>query len=274
MQGMNKSGSWKVALVLVASGLLLVSGVRNMTAKASFRLLDDGVFWESREGRVVAKRIDPDGPAAGAGIRKGDVLAALGRAPVDSPEDVRRVLNRSAEGETLNYQIVREDVRQALAVRVAPLPRGNVGLYYFLAAVGIFSLVVGTVVYVRRRGVAATAHFYLLCVFWFLAYGISFTGKLDGWDFAFYWMDRAGVLFFPPIFLHFALCFPERKPLVNKSKGVLLLLYLPSMGLIYLSLLAKLLFFADVPWGDTFFLWANELLNRLTPAFVAFVSLA
>jgi hypothetical protein len=232
--GMMRSGSWKKALVLCTSAILLFLGLQNISLKSSFRLLDDGVFWETRDGRVVAKRVDPDGPAAVAGLRKGDVLVALGERAVDTASDVRRALEGSVEGQMLTYQVLREEEKRALAVSVAPLPRGNLGAYYFLAAVGIFSLVVGTVVYIRRRGVAATAHFYLLCMFWFLAFAFSPAGKFDVWDTAYYWMDRVGLLFFPPLFLHFALCFPEKKQFVDRNKWVLPLLYVPSFLFIHM----------------------------------------
>jgi PAS domain S-box-containing protein len=266
--------SWKIALALASTGILLALGIHNITLKATFRLLDDGVYWEGRQGQVIAKRLDPNGPAAKAGLRKGDLLVAIDNAAVNEPADVRAVLDHSQEGETLTYQMIRLDDRQAFVLTIAPLPRGNVGLYYFLAAVGTFSLMVGTVVYARRRGVAGTAHFYFLCVFWFLAYGISFTGKLNIWDSAFYWMDRVGLVFFPPIFLHFALAFPERKPFVDKRRWVFPLLYLPSVLLIYVTLLGKLLFFAQVPWGGEFFVRTNELLDRMLPFYIAVMSLA
>jgi PAS domain S-box-containing protein len=266
--------SLKVALVLVTSGFLLSLGIHNIALKASVSVLDDGVFWESQSGRVVAKRMDPDGPAAKAGLRKGDVLVAVDQVPVDAGEDVRELLDGATEGEFLTYQVIRLDDQRAFALRIAPLPRGNVALYYFLAAVGIFSLIVGTVVYVRRRGVAGTAHFYLLCVFWFLAYGMSFTGKLNLWDSAFYWMDRVGLLFFPPLFLHFALGFPDRKAFLEKRPWVLPAIYVPSILLLWQSLLGKLLFFAQVPWGAEFYIQTNELIDRLIPFYVATMSLA
>ncbi len=203
-----KSGSWKVVLVLAASSILLALGIQNIALKSSFRLLDDGVFWESQEGRVVAKRIDPEGPAARAGLRIGDVLVMIDHAPVDRAADVRAVLDRASQGSSLTYQVLREAERRAPVVTIAPLPRGNVGIYYFLAAVGIFTLVVGTVVYVRRRGVAATAHFYLLCLFWFLAFTFTPTGKLDAWDTAFYWLDQGGGYLFPSAVLALCALFP------------------------------------------------------------------
>ncbi len=274
MQVESRSGTWKIALVLATSTFLLFLGIHNITMKRAFSLLDDGVFWEAKDGRVQAKRVDPAGPAAGAGLRKGDVLVMVDDTAVNAVEEVHRMLDQSFEGQQFTYRILREREQRAFAIPIAPLPRGNVGLYYFLAVVGIFSLVVGTVVYVRRRGVAATAHFYLLCLFWYLTFTFSFTGRLNVWDSTFYWMDRVGMLFFPPVFLHFALCFPERKPLVEKRKYLLPLLYLPSLLLIYLALMGILFFFARAPWGDSFFILANKIIDRFVPAFISIMSLA
>jgi len=267
--------SWKNALVLGVSGVLLLLAVANIRMKASFRALDDGVLWETRDGAVMAKRIDPDGPAAAAGLRKGDVLLAVDDSPISSPEAVRATLDEHQDeglAPLLSYQVLRLGTRQALSVGVRPLPRGAVGPYYYLAAVGIFSLIVGSVVYLRRHGAPALAHFYMLCLFWCLAYSFSFTGKLDFWDSLFYWLDWVGLVFFPAVFLHFALAFPERKALMDR-RWVLPAVYSPAFLLIYLSLAAKLAFFARVPWGDQIFVATNLWLDRLTPAYAAAASL-
>ncbi len=269
----TRSGAFKIGLVLATSSVLLALAILNLSRKSQFELLDDGVFWDESEGRVHARRLDPDGPAARAGLAAGDVLVLIGETPVNVPSDVRRVLDGSRDGEVLEYQVLRENERQALSLAVAPLPEGNVPVYYFLAAVGIFSLLVGTFVYVRRRGEAATAHFYLLCVFWFLNFGFSHTGELDSWDWAFYWMDRAGILFFPPIFLHFALCFPTKLPLVRRKPLLLWALYLPSLALLYLSLSAHLAFVSPLRWGDRFFTVTESVLDRIVPAYLAVMSL-
>ncbi len=50
--------------------------------------------------------------------------------------------------------------------------------------------------------------------------------------------------------------------------------YVPSVGLMYLALIGRLVFFAKVPWGDTFFVLSNQILDRLGPAFVSAMSLA
>jgi two-component system, NtrC family, sensor kinase len=269
----GRFGLWKITLVLLTSTILLGLAVYNIQRKSSFELLDDGVFWADGQGRVYAKRIDPRGPGARAGLEAGDVLALIGDVPIAQSADVREVLDRSRDGEVLVYQVVREQARQALALSVAPLPKGNVPIYYFLAAVGIFSLVVGTFVYVRRRGEAATAHFYFLCLFWFLGFGFSVTGELDSWDRTFNWIDQVGLLFFPPIFLHFALCFPARQPIVRRHPWLLWALYLPSAVLFYLSVTAEAAFFSPLEWGGRFFIGAETALDRIVPTFVAALSL-
>lgn len=267
------SGAWKVALVLVASAILMTLAVRNIQQKSRFEILDDGVFWEHRDGRVTAVRVDPDGPAFRAGLHVGDVLVLLDDEPVADASDVRDALEAATDGQQIRYQIVREQDQEALALRVAPLPKGNVPVYYFLAAIGIFTLGVGTVVYVRRRGVAATAHFYVLCLFWFLAFGFSFTGELNSWDRAFFWMDVAGLLFFPPIFLHFALCFPTKQALVQRRPWILWAVYLPAALLLYVRLTGEIAFFSELPWGDRLFIGTSGLLDRMVPAHMALMSI-
>jgi len=269
----QRSGAFKIGLVLATSSVLLALAILNVSRKSRFELLDDGVFWDETQGRVHARRLDPEGPAARAGLKAGDVLVLIGDAPVNIPSDVRRILDGSRDGEVLEYQVLRENEKQALSLSVSPLPEGNVPVYYFLAAVGIFSLLVGTFVYVRRRGEAATAHFYLLCLFWFLNFGFSHTGELDAWDWAFYWMDRAGILFFPPIFLHFALCFPAKLPMIRRRPWLLWALYVPSLALLYLSLSAHLAFLSPLAWGDRLFTATEGLLDRLVPAYLAVMSL-
>ena len=267
------SGSWKVPLVLLTSTILLTLAVHNIQQKSRFEILDDGVFWENQHGRVTAKRLDPDGPASRAGLQVGDVLVLLENEPIEEAADVRLALDAATGGQQIAYQIVREEAQKALALTVEPLPQGNVPVYYFLAAVGIFTLGVGTVVYVRRRGVAATAHFYMLCLFWFLAFGFSFTGELNGWDRAFFWMDVAGLLFFPPIFLHFALCFPTRQALVERRPWIIWVVYLPAVALLYVSLTGEVAFFSNLPWGDRLFIGTASFLDRIVPAHIAAMSL-
>ena len=79
-----------------------------------------------------------------------------------------------------------------------------------LAAVGIFTLLVGAAVRARRPTDQATLHFFWLSVAFFGVFTFSFSGRLDRVDWVFYWGDAIAMLVLPPLFLHFALVFPER----------------------------------------------------------------
>ena len=94
--------------------------------------------------------------------------------------------------------------------RVAGIPSGTHWLYLALAGVGLFTLLVGTGVRLRRPENQATLHFFWLCVAFFGVLTFSFSGRLDLLDWVFYWGDVVAMLLLPPLFVHFALVFPER----------------------------------------------------------------
>ena len=115
---------------------------------------------------------------------------------------------------------------------MAPIPSGPGPLYYALAAVGIFSLLVGASVRLRRPDHQATLHFFWLCIAFFGVLAFSFSGRLDTLDRVFYWGDVVSMLMLPPLFLHFALMFPERPDAWARSdagRPLLPLLYLPAL---------------------------------------------
>lgn len=57
-----------------------------------------GVYLERREGRLVVAGVDPDGPAAEAELRRGDVLLSVDDDPVAESADVKRALRKAADG--------------------------------------------------------------------------------------------------------------------------------------------------------------------------------
>src|SRR3989442_145994 len=79
-------------------------------------------------------------------------------------------------------------------VRIAPIPSGPRALYFFLAAVGIFTLLVGGAVRLRRPRDPATLHFFWLSVAFFGVFTFSFSGRLDRLDWIFYWGDAVSML--------------------------------------------------------------------------------
>jgi len=113
---------------------------------------------------------------------------------------------------------------------VSPLPKGNVSAFYYLSLVGFFSLIVGTVVMLRRPPDRSSLHFYSVCVLFFLVYSISYTGKLTTPDWVLFWADYLARLFLPVVFLHFCLTFPERR-LRAQRLWMVPALYMPALVL-------------------------------------------
>jgi two-component system, NtrC family, sensor kinase len=218
----------EAALVL---GLLCLAAA-NIVSRATWSEVGDGVLWRHADSGVTAQVVAPDSPGDRAGVQPGDVLLGVNMRPVQSLDDVVRTFHASREGATVSYQIAREGQNEALQLSLAPLPSGSPRLYYALAAVGIFSLLVGAVVRLRRPEHQATLHFFWLTIAFFGVLAFSFSGRLNTVDWVFYWGDVVAMLLLPPLFVHFALMFPERPDAWARSdngRTLLPLLYLPAL---------------------------------------------
>ena len=189
--------------------VLVVLGLENMALRPQWQEVEDGVNWAARAEGVTAVEVVPGSSGEAAGVRPGDILEAVNGLPVRSPADVVEQQHRASEGTRLSYLLLRLGSREALEVTLAPAPRGS-SMYFVLACVGLFTLVVGAAVRVRRPRDPATLHFFWLCVAFFGAFTFSFNGPLDRLDWVFYWGDAVAQALLPPLLLHFMLVFPER----------------------------------------------------------------
>src|SRR5687767_2324728 len=140
-------------------GVLLCFGALNIAVRATSHKLEDGVLWELRPEGVTAVDVAARGGAMAAGIRPGDVLVAVDGAPIENVEEVKALLQGAARGEALSYTVLRLGEQRMLNVSVAPAPSGNVTLYVIGAAIGVFTLLVGASVRLRRPRDPATLHF-------------------------------------------------------------------------------------------------------------------
>jgi two-component system, NtrC family, sensor kinase len=197
------------ALPVLVVSFLLCLGAANITGRATWREVEDGVLWRASAEGVVAADIATGSAAETTGLRRGDVLLAIDGRPVQDVGDVIDALH-AANGRTLLYTVLRLGTTDVLDVRLAPLP-GRAGVLYFvLAAVGSFTLLIGGAVRLRRPRDPATLHFFWLSVAFFGVFTFSFSGRLDRLDWVFYWADDISILALAPMFLHFTLIFPER----------------------------------------------------------------
>jgi len=189
---------------------LVCLGAANIASRATWQEIEDGVLWTSRAEGVVAAEIAAGTPAERVGLQRGDILIQIDRRPVEDVDDVVAALHASDGQETLRYTVLRLGSSEVIDVRLAPLAGAPGALYFVLAAVGTFTLLVGGAVRLRRPRDAATLHFFWLAVAFFGMFTFSFSGRLDRLDWVFYWADVIARLALPPMFLHFTLVFPER----------------------------------------------------------------
>ena len=156
--------AWARPVFIVAVVTVLVAlGIANVAMRAKWHEVEDGVLWGARAEGVTALDVAPDSPAAASGMRSGDVLLAVNGVPVETPADVVEYQHSGTEGTTLSYTVLRIGSREAFSVSLAETAR-PASMYFFLAAVGLFTLIVGASVRLRRPRDQATLHFFWLCV--------------------------------------------------------------------------------------------------------------
>ena len=161
---------------LIVGVLLLLAGL-NIAQRLSWRELEDGVLWKmGAGGDVVAAEIAPGTAAANAGVERGDALLMIDGQIVERVEDVTARLHAAKDGDRLRYTVLRMRAQQHADIDVLPVPSSPLALYLSLAAVGIFSLLVGASVRLRRPEHQATLHFFWLTVAFFGVMAFSFTG--------------------------------------------------------------------------------------------------
>ncbi len=83
---------------------------------------------------VLVTRVDRSGPAARAGVARGDVIVAIEGVYVQDARDLRNELLRYRAGDTIRLTILRDRGEQALNVTLGAFP-GNprlpyLGIYY------------------------------------------------------------------------------------------------------------------------------------------------
>ena len=135
----------------------------------------------------------------------------------------------SRPGDRHTYTLLRLGSREVASVVAGADAERRRLFYYVLAAVGIFTLLVGAAVRARRPTDQATLHFFWLSVAFFGLFTFSFSGRLDRVDWVFYWGDAIAVMVLPPLFLHFSLVFPERPHMPGYS--AMLARWLPAVYL-------------------------------------------
>jgi PAS domain S-box-containing protein len=259
---------WRGALAALTVAALVSLAAANVRLRATWHDVEDGVLWLDGRDGVVATEVAPGSAGATSGLRPGDLLLGIDDRPVEHASQVNEILHGAGPSSLLTYSILRLGSREALRVGVQPVPSGDTVLYFVLAAVAIFTLLVGLSVRLRRPSDQSTLHFFWLCVAFFGVFAFSFSGRLDRLDWVFYWADVIALLLLPPLFVHFTLVFPERpRAWVRTPPGRALwpLLYVPALLLGG----TRVLTFFRVPPASTGFSRMLERLDRLELVYLA-----
>jgi len=223
-----------VLLSLLTVAAIVFAGI-NFQKEGQTAVPDDGVWWVEHGGRMIADRIDPNGPGARAGIKVDDQLISVNGQEIRNTSGLMRQLYRTGVWSKATYSLVRHSVPVDSNVILAPADRS---LNNWLRVIALIYLGIGLYVLLRRWTAPGSTHFYIFCLVSFVAYSFKYTGKLDPFDWEVYWSNIVAWVLQPALFLHFVLTFPEPRQFVRRRPWLLGLAYLPGALLLARHIIA------------------------------------
>ena len=236
-KGMNRES--QVRFVAVLLFLLTVAAVIfagfNFQKERESVAPDDGIGWIEGGGKLVADRVDPNGPGAKGGVKPGDQLISVGSEEVRNTPSLERQLYRSGIWSKAAYSVLRGGVAVDCSVILAPADRS---LNNWLRLIALIYLGIGIYVLLRRWTAPGSTHFYIFCLVSFIAYSFKYTGKLNDFDWTILWCNIVAWVLQPALFLHFVLTFPEKRQFVRQRPWLLTFAYLPGVTLLALRVSA------------------------------------
>jgi PAS domain S-box-containing protein len=272
-------------VLLFIAFLAVAAGSFNLRDRLTQKpVYSDGVIWRNDPARgVVADKVEPGGPAALAGVYRGDVLLAVSAdggefGIIEKPEHVQLYIDH-IKGQpgfphsiTLIYWVERYNDRgdavikegfadlQNLQVRDPHIQRG-----LYLALIGLIYLVFGVYFLLKQGRAPYVTRFFIICLLAFIAHFYSPTEEMraqfdKGIDLA----DAIALALLGPFFVHFAALYPLRKRLVARSawlsRVVAGFLYAPAAILIAGEIILRVARFRSlipIPAQDFRIYWSN-----------------
>jgi two-component system NtrC family sensor kinase len=227
LQSMNRDfqNRFTVVLLTLLTGAAVVFAWINFQ-KRDFQVPTDGARWLEQGGSLAADRVEFDGPAAKAGIKKGDQLVAVNQHPLNDGAGLSRQLFLAGPWSKATYSLVRNSVSLDTVVVLIPDERP---LNTWLRLISLIYFGIGLYVLLRRWTAPGSMHFYIFCLVSFVFYSFHPTGKLNSFDWIIYGGNVAAGLLQPALFLHFVLTFPERRGFVRRHRWILYAVYLPAV---------------------------------------------
>jgi Do/DeqQ family serine protease len=81
-----------------------------------------GFVTQDQKQGVVISQVQPDSPAAAAGLKEGDVVLEAGKRPIRNSSDLRNRLGLAAVGDTLDFRVSRGGQERRVQMRVVEIP--------------------------------------------------------------------------------------------------------------------------------------------------------
>ena len=145
----------------------------NFQKEHEFQVPYDGAWWVEHGGRLVADRVEPNGPADKGGIRRGDQLASINGREVRNTPALERQLYGTGVWSKATYSVVRHGISLDSVVILTPAERP---LNDWLRLIALIYLGIGIYVLLRRWTAPSSTHFYFFCLVSFIFYSFHYTG--------------------------------------------------------------------------------------------------
>ena len=197
----RRSHRLRLAAVAVAAVVLAGLGLLSFGRRIAHRAPWTGVEWVQAASGAVAVAVEPDSPAARAGVLPGDALVAVDGRPAASRLVAADAPWRVPPGTPIALTLHRGGER--LEVRIVPVRRyATPRSYLYLALVGAACLASGLFIRFRWPTVRGSGVYGALGLTLFALLVLSQTGVGDLVDWIVHWADVAAGALAPALLIH------------------------------------------------------------------------